>query len=288
MEEYKDQNKQDIENSILERMEKLITARTLRLIPRPTLVFNVELTEHCNLNCKGCGSFAPLADEEFLDVDDYRRDAERLSALTGGMVHHIDLLGGEPLLHPRVLDFVRFTRRLFPVGIINLVTNGILLPSMSGDFWDVLRDNKITISVTRYPIKLDFDWIEKKSAEESVMFRYHGNGEQFWFHNKIKRYGNYNEIDNFIRCANANVCPVLEHGRLYPCARVAKVKHFNKYYGEDYPISERDYVDIYKTDSLDEILQFLARPIPFCRFCDIRGGEVTEWETSKRNIEEWT
>ena len=55
-----------------------------RSTPRPALFFDVEVTEHCNLNCKGCGSMAPIAEESFLDLNEYKKDITRLSELSGG------------------------------------------------------------------------------------------------------------------------------------------------------------------------------------------------------------
>ncbi|MDR2096978.1 MAG: 4Fe-4S cluster-binding domain-containing protein, partial [Spirochaetaceae bacterium] len=70
---------------------------------RKVLLFQVLLCEHCNLNCKGCGACSPLAGESYLDPASYEKDCERLSALSGGIVEYIDLLGGEPLLHPEII-----------------------------------------------------------------------------------------------------------------------------------------------------------------------------------------
>jgi hypothetical protein len=58
--------------------------------------------DHCNLNCKGCTAFSPVAEEKFMDVNMFERDCERLAELTGGKIELIDLLGGEPLLHPKI------------------------------------------------------------------------------------------------------------------------------------------------------------------------------------------
>lgn len=93
-----------------------------KFIPRRTLFFDVIVTEHCNLNCKGCGSFMPLADEEYIDLEDLEKDYKRLADLSGGVMHHINLLGGEPLLHKDIKDIIKMTRRYFPIGVINLVT----------------------------------------------------------------------------------------------------------------------------------------------------------------------
>ncbi|MBD5165402.1 MAG: radical SAM protein, partial [Helicobacter sp.] len=37
-----------------------------------------------------------------------------------------------------------------------------------------------------------------------------------------------------------------------------------------------------------EILQFLAKPIPFCRFCNLaKWQSIGEWKTSKKDISEY-
>lgn len=64
-----------------ERIVRTLMARTM---PRPSMFFDVEVTEHCNLNCRGCGSMAPIADKEFIDMDEYMRDMDRLSEISGG------------------------------------------------------------------------------------------------------------------------------------------------------------------------------------------------------------
>jgi ABC-2 type transport system ATP-binding protein len=51
---------------------------------RPSLRFDVHLADHCNLNCKGCYHFSPLAPEKFLDIEQYERDCTRLNELSMG------------------------------------------------------------------------------------------------------------------------------------------------------------------------------------------------------------
>ena len=36
--------------------------------------FIVDIVDHCNLNCKGCGHFSPLASESFLDIETFEND----------------------------------------------------------------------------------------------------------------------------------------------------------------------------------------------------------------------
>lgn len=115
-------------------------------MPWSLLKFEVHLTDKCNLNCKGCMHFSCLCEEtNLLDIHIYENDCKRISELTKGKIDNILLLGGEPLLHPNVKDFLIITRKYFPeisipnrIGIIDLVTNGILLHKQSDDFWETL------------------------------------------------------------------------------------------------------------------------------------------------------
>ena len=47
---------------------------------------DIHLVDHCNLNCRGCTHFSPLAQEFYLDLDSYECDLTRLSKLTRGDV----------------------------------------------------------------------------------------------------------------------------------------------------------------------------------------------------------
>ena len=77
--------------------------------PRDTLRFEIHLCDHCNLNCKGCGHFSPLAQKRFLDPAVFERDCRQLSKLSNRKIELIDLMGGEPLLHPHITTIDLFT-----------------------------------------------------------------------------------------------------------------------------------------------------------------------------------
>lgn len=76
---------------------------------RPLIHLDVHVTDHCNLNCKGCTHFAPLVEQEvFKDPDQVGKDLRELAKKF--VIKKIHLLGGEPLLHPRVNEFVKNAR----------------------------------------------------------------------------------------------------------------------------------------------------------------------------------
>jgi hypothetical protein len=91
--------------------------------------FDVHLTDHCNLNCAGCNHFSPLCREgRFADLGVFARDMGRMSALFADRSPIVHLLGGEPMLHPDVEKFLPIARAAFPKSVIQIVTNGLLLP----------------------------------------------------------------------------------------------------------------------------------------------------------------
>ena len=53
-------------------------------------------------------------------------------------------------------------------------------------------------------------------------------------------------------------------------------------------VTELDYIDIYKAKDYNEILQFLAKPVPFCKYCDIsKVRDMGSWMRSSKDISEY-
>ena len=81
-----------------------------------------EITRACNLRCVHCENFGGEKAGNELSFDELLRAADDLAALGG---RHVDITGGEPLLHP---NWDRFAAALKERGFrCALVTNGTLL-----------------------------------------------------------------------------------------------------------------------------------------------------------------
>lgn len=260
------------------------------MIPKTMLDFEIQLVEHCNLNCAGCSHFCPVADTEFLSVSEFEKDIKRLSLLFHKEAHFIRLMGGEPLLHPEIGTFLKITRRYFPNAIIDLDTNGILLNSMKENFYKMVSSCNVYISVTKYPIKLDYDSIIKKCKKYNVKFRFFDDQPVRKFNLlPLDLEGRQSIEQNFITCYLANTCHTLKHGKMYTCSTIPHVSHFNKYFSCDLKLCEGDFINIYEVSSGKEILDFLAKPAPFCRYCDVKNRiSNLDWKKSNKSIEEWT
>lgn len=268
-------------------------ANNMRRIIEKRLHFEAHIVEHCNLNCRGCYHFSPLAKEEYLSVEDFAADCERLGNLFHGEMEQITLLGGEPLLHPHVADFFRVVRTCFPKGSIHILTNGLLLLHMGKDFYDALKETESELWVTKYNVAFDYG-----KAEDIILHTYNVKLNYFntepvrtLGHQPLDISGNQDAAYNFHHCYRANCCVDLKHGKLYPCIIPAEIKPFCEYFKIDIPIAEEDYVDIYKVRSVEELLERLEQPIPFCRYCNREAAEVfgvREWERTSYNMNEWT
>ena len=253
--------------------------------------FEFHLVEHCNLRCAGCTHFSSIAKEEYADLSDFRRDINRLSELTGGVTRFINLLGGEPLLHPQICDFFDVARNAFPNSIIRVVTNGIKLVDMEQDFWENCKKNKITIGITKYPIDIDYDVRIKKIEEKGIIYECFSGDEQFrdeMWQLCLDESGSSRPIENFIKCPRANACIFVKNGKVFNCATMANIQHFNICFGKNMQIREDDYADIYKCQSIDEILNILCNPKPFCRYCNIDGRKYgVSWGKTNELVNEW-
>lgn len=254
--------------------------------------FEFHLVEHCNLKCTGCTHFSSIAEEEFADIDEFRKDINRLSELTNGITRFINLLGGEPLLHPQIYDFLDIARKAFPNATIRVVTNGIRLLDMKPLFWEKCRINNVIIGLTKYPIEIDYDKrINKIQAEEVGYECFSGDYQQrdeMW-RLCLDETGSSRPLENFIRCPRANACIFVKHGKVFNCATMANIEHFNKCFGTNLKICEADFADIYKCQTIDELFSKLCNPKPFCRFCYLDGREYgVPWNKTNISRCEWT
>jgi hypothetical protein len=195
-------------------------------------------------------------------------------------------MGGEPLLHNNIIDFLTIGRKYFPKAALEIWTNGILLPKQTEEFWETCRAKNIRINISKYPIKIDREQINKLAKEYNVKFVYPDNkNDLLWINTKLNKNGSQDIGKNFRSCGISNDCIHLCNGKLYTCCTIAYVKYLNNFFDENFKVTEYDCIDIYKAKSMGEILDFLCKPVPFCKYCE--DVCVTKWGVSKKERNEW-
>ena len=248
---------------------------------------DVHLTEHCNLNCRGCCHFAPLAQKEFLRPGEFERDISKLSEILNHKIQLLQLLGGEPLLHPDITTLFPIARKNFLDSSICIVTNGILLNKMNTQFWKACYRDNIMIYVSRYAIDIGIETVEAKARKHDVSLI--NTPWNTWYKISLDLDdGDKTKCQyNFTHCFGSR-STTLKHGKIYNCFLMAHIEHFNKYFNQNLKPAPYDVLDIHLTGDSIALKRFLERPKDFCKYCHIPFN-MTQWRhPSGKNIGEWT
>jgi MoaA/NifB/PqqE/SkfB family radical SAM enzyme len=273
------------ENWLRQRLLKITGMGILKAI-------NIDITDHCNLNCCGCNAFSPLSEPKFLSLEEFENDILQLSKLTNKLLQKMFLLGGEPLLHPQFLDFVKLSRIHFPKTKLQIITNGILLAKQDNSFWKILHDNAVSIAISNYPIDIKIPLIKEKAkiydVNIDITAEYRDDYRQIHFAFDLE--GCCDPQESFLQCLNWSTnCARLKNGKIYLCPVCAHVDIFNNYFKKKLVVTSDDCIDIYKVQNINEILQFLAGPKPFCRYCNTKKiVGLQKWQPGRKEISEWT
>jgi len=259
---------------------------------RKTLKFELHLTTHCNLNCKGCNTFSSIAQEGFASFDQIKADLNRISKIANKRIITILLAGGEPLLHPQLIEIMNYIHKEFSyVSILYIISNAVLLMQQKDEFWEACKKNNFILFITKYPIGLPYDKIVGKAKEKGVCLKFMDNSaltKKKFRKVPINLEGTENAKYSFSACSGANNCITIKEGKIYPCSLIPRIEIFNQFFSENLVVSEKDSIDIYKADNLDEILDFLCKPVPFCRYCSVKKPVFgLNWGITEKDINEW-
>ena len=284
-----------------------------KMVPRPIDEFYLEvnLADHCNLNCQCCDHFSPIASKTFLDYEQYVKDIQRLSQLSDGKIGLFKLQGGEPLLNDRLIDYIKITRYYFPESVICIFTDGLLLPKW-GDYpddrniWSAIKKYEIEIRMTQYPIPIQIDKIVQKAQEYEIPVTFTlpigGKGARLWIFSEIGA-PNYRGVKHsvkhpfdlqgkqekfrFISCYQFNESIVLRDGKIYTCPMIPYAHYFNEKFGENLQVTEDCFVDIYAVQSFAEISEFCTHRTSFCDYCAVHQRFSMPWRQSDHDKNEW-
>ena len=245
----------------------------------------IHLAEHCNLNCKGCLHYSPLASPSFCNMKQLEEQMQKLTTVQT-MFGIIRLLGGEPLLHPNIIEAFRIVRKYCKKPQILLVTNGILLSEMPEEFWEACVKYDITISLTVYPIAVDYDVLKDLCMSHGVRVRIHGNRKETGFYAELLDENGKGSKYNYYLCGPKAIDMQLVGSRIYSCSQCAYVKDLNHAFGCNFLHSKGDYLELDKLSRL-KLRWFAMRPKPFCQYCDVKRRHRIEWTLSKREKSEW-
>lgn len=239
--------------------------------------YEFHITDHCNLNCKGCGHVSNICEPYFPDLLRYVQDMNQLKKLYSGCVM-IKLLGGEPLLNPQLPEFIKKTREIFPECDLRIGTNGLMIHKLDSMLFEVMRNNHAYFFISSYPP------VEKIKDEIIVCCEEHGVKVEF--SSKIEKFSKrlyldkrFNRQESYERCREDNwYCFTLREGRISPCATFY-FKKLNDIFNAEFEITSEDDFDIYQIDDAWKLDKLLHSPIPFCEYCGL--PQEFQWEAGR-------
>lgn len=272
-------------NKIIQKVKN--TFRRIAFLNSMPLRLEFILTDFCNLNCRGCTHFSPLAKREFEPLEVVSRQMRKLADVCGNAVKQVYLIGGETLLYPQLAQAMDAVRVAFHNQKIYVFTNGLMLPRMSAGFWESARRNNIIIALTRYPVKFDYDAAEELCRSNGVEVEVFGDRslQSSFFRFALDPEGRQNRYISHFKCYNRG-CISVVGGYVYPCSICACVPHLNNATGTNFQISSKDRLEVDSITNVRQIKRLRDRAIPFCRYCKNPPAEVL-YAPSKRQKNEW-
>jgi MoaA/NifB/PqqE/SkfB family radical SAM enzyme len=87
------------------------------------------VTMQCNLNCAYCEDFGSRRNQQVTPAPPLE-DAKQILKIIRTGVDRLWLTGGEPLMHPQILELLSYARNELNFREISLITNGMLLANV--------------------------------------------------------------------------------------------------------------------------------------------------------------
>jgi uncharacterized radical SAM superfamily Fe-S cluster-containing enzyme len=104
-------------------------------------IYLLDITSQCNLSCPACFTSSSPASSQYLPLEEIRRAVETAIEREEGRLDVVMLSGGEPTVHPHIVEIVESLIAL-PITRIIVNTNGIRLAAEDAllDFFASHRD----------------------------------------------------------------------------------------------------------------------------------------------------
>lgn len=276
--------------------------------------FEVLLTSHCNLKCKGCMRYSNIAKPEYYSFEKLKQDFLNFKRIDYDNMYFC-LTGGEPLLHPNFLEIAEWLVEQFPTCAVATCTNAMLFTKQTDEWYRRAAKCIGIINYTRYNTdRVDYDKVielcEKYGIEHNNVLNtdtdhvFHmlrdflpedelnrtwaiaKNAQKanppvrdVFYNNKLSEPDEHSPsvlVKKYIHCKSDCLC--IWDGKIWMCSLCSNAHILNTKYGTNFIVSKDDYIDMYELKSRNEIFDFWCKPISFCKYCFNYPVTRTKWE----------
>lgn len=235
----------------------------------------MHIMDACNLNCRGCTHFSPIFHNGIPDFSSRISDVKKLSEKFGHIIRFV-LLGGEPFLNKEIGMYAEKVRELLPNSSIEIVTNGILIPSISEEILDKIRENNIYISISEYePTHRIIHDITSRLEEASILYevREYESKQKFNLPLSLVKDSKHEKL-----CIS-NGCITIWNGKVARCPTLMYIDRFNQQFGQQLP--NDGVMSLDEDIAGEELIYRLQARVPLCDYC-IRNE--TLWDVCSRPV----
>lgn len=201
-------------------------------------------TTKCNMRCRDCSSLLPYFDNpRDLPIEQLIRDLDIFFSAIDRCIRLT--IGGEPFLYPHLQPLLEYLISQPKLDGILMITNSTLLPKP--EIFPLLRSEKVFIEIS------DYGHIERMSrlvaAFEKEEVKFMVITEQKWT-DMGKPENMHKDAETlryeYLNCEQGRVIKGIFDGKLYICARSARMHALGTYH------SEHDYIVFSEKDTIEE------------------------------------
>jgi organic radical activating enzyme len=245
-----------------------------------SLKIEYNMTEHCNYGCDQCSHLSPYMAKKDSSFDDFKRD---LAALARVMrVHRFRFVGGEPLLHRRLLEHVAAVRASGFATEIQVCTNGAMLDRTPDEVLAAID----TLTVSWYPdpgcdrAKIDRAVERCKRLGTRVGVLRVDRFRRMQVARPIEDRKLVQDIYDTCEIAHTWYCQTFYEGRFYLCSRPIFTGAYLGKLGTPAPdFRAIDGIPLHEPHLKERLREALVsrRPLASCRYCLGTVGRNEAW-----------
>jgi cyclic pyranopterin phosphate synthase len=243
------------------------SVRTLDGMILPQYACQTDLVDHCNLSCRDCDHASPSFKKRHAEPETLHRDFSILAKVYKPQL--VQLLGGEPLLHPDIIGAIHAIRSSGISERIMVFTNGLLLDRMKDDFWASVDDLEISVYPGSGLDQIQINRYKDKAIEYNVRLKVYAYQQ---FRRQFSLPGSHDPALTqriYDACMKVHVwgCHSVYAGHIYRCPQSIFIPRMLGLPPEQL---RRDGLEIRDTpEFFDQLLAYLTSPVPLqaCRNC---------------------
>ncbi len=255
-------------------------------------VLEIIVSARCTLDCKFCGQQAGETKRKFPEkYKDY--PLEEIKKSIDSIMDRVDMvgtfsvIGGEPFIHPNIVEILEHCLSKDNVGIISITSNGIF--KLTDDLMKVLKNDRIKINLSNYTsflnqeMKALFEENVRKLLDQGIACN---TGTPIWstLSDELKPNPDYSDEHLDKRRGICVFGPSVAGQYMYACPQTERMARM-----EVHDMSE-DTIDLREdTDNLTERIRIMLEKTHYnsCRYMCSNGIDTTiipageQWEDSR-------